>query len=128
MAAVGGSIIAVSLKGRIFPVAADADAARSLGGYTNEVAPNGDGSARIIKTRTPWKVSGLTLECDDERGDQAFLQQDIADAQDFVTCTVELAGGDVYQGRGTITEEIEYSTQNATAAVTLMGPQKLERQ
>ena len=53
MAAVGGSIQEVALSGRVFGVAADAEAQRKLGGLENEVMPNGDGmTARLVKT--PW--------------------------------------------------------------------------
>ena len=37
MAAVGGSVLAVNIDGREYPVAADADINRKLGGYENEV-------------------------------------------------------------------------------------------
>ncbi len=45
MAAVGGSIESVTLDGRTFAVAADAEAQRKLGGFENEVQANGDGTA-----------------------------------------------------------------------------------
>lgn len=126
-ATVGGSIIEASLRGRIFAVAADADGARNLGGYTNEVQSNGDASGRKIMTLVPWTIGGLTLSIDDTRGDQEFLQN-IADDTDWVTITVTLASGYTYRGQGTIADNIEFSTQNATAGVTLTGPEKLERQ
>ena len=48
MPAVGGSIESVTLNGRPFPVAADAEAQRKLGGWENEVQANGDGfTARL---------------------------------------------------------------------------------
>ena len=55
MTAVGGSIEAVSLSGREFPVAAEATANRKLGGSTNEVKMNGNQTtARLIKVSTAW--------------------------------------------------------------------------
>lgn len=127
MPAVGGSIERVSIRGRIFPVAADADANRKLGGFENEVQPNGDGTARLIKTRMAWLLDGLTVEIDDVRGDQEFLQE-IADGNDFVPMTATLASGETYQGTGTVTGEIQMSTQNATAQIALGGPGKLTKQ
>ena len=127
MSQIGGSIESVSIKGRTFSVAADAEANRQLGGFTNEVQSNGDGQARIVKTRMPWKLSGLQLGIDDARGDQEFLQN-IADTSAFVAVAITLASGAVYQGQGQIVEEIEFSTQNSTATVTLSGPQKLTKQ
>jgi hypothetical protein len=70
MGAVGGSIESVSIKGRGFAVAADADASRKLGGFENENQMNGNGTTRTIKTRVGWMVSGLSLSLDDTMGDQ----------------------------------------------------------
>lgn len=127
MAAVGGSIESVSLNGRLFPVAADADANRSLGGFTNDVAANGDGTARILKTRVAWTIGGLSLECDDTRSDQEFLKS-IADGLDFVNCTITFVSGFTYQGTAIITDKLEFSSAKSTVDVTLMGPGDLSQQ
>ena len=127
MAAVGGSIHSVTLNGRNFAVAADADAQRKLGGYENDVQANGNGTARITKTRVPWSLSGLTIEVDDSRKDHEFLQQ-LADRDDEFPCAVRLASGEVYQGSGAITGELAAGTQNATTSLALMGSGQLTRQ
>jgi|SRR5690554_705525 len=127
MAAVGGSIESVTIRGRLFPVAADAEAQRKLGGWENEVQSNGDGSARIIKTRVPMSITGLVLEVDDDRGDQEFLQ-DVANAQDFVPVGITYASGVTYQGRAIVTDELQGSSQSSTASVSLSGPGILTRQ
>ena len=44
---VGGSIESVTLNGRSFAVAADADSNRFLGGFVNDVQANGNGSGRF---------------------------------------------------------------------------------
>lgn len=126
-AAVGGSIESCTIDGRRFAVAADADANRDLGGYTNAVESNGDGSARIIKTRKPWKIDGLTLEVSALRGDPEFLQEK-ADAKDFYPITVTHADGSVYGGQGIITGDLAASTMKATCPVTFSGQKKLEVQ
>ena len=59
MPAVGGSIQSISIRGRIFPVASDAEANKKLGGFENEVQANGDGTARKVMTRVPWSIDGL---------------------------------------------------------------------
>jgi len=127
MTAVGGSIESLSLRGRIFAVPADTDATRKLGGWVNEVAANGNGTARIIKTREPLMIEGLEIEVDDTRADQEFLQE-IADGQDFVAFAVTLASGVTYQGKCILTEAPSYSTQKSTASVSLSGPGKAEQQ
>jgi len=126
-ASVGGPVESVSLNGRLFAVAADADSERVLGGFTNEVQSNGDGGARIIKTRIPWKIGGLTVDINEDRSDQQFLKG-IADGNDFVTCTVTFASGHTYQGRGIITEEVPFSSANTTAEITLSGPGEASKQ
>lgn len=121
MTAVGGSIESISIDGRNFAVASDAEANRKLGGFENEVAANGDGTARIIKTLVPWSLDGVTVEIDDDRGDQEFLQG-ISDANAFVPVSISFASGFTYQGSGMVTGEIQASSQNATAPISLMGP------
>lgn len=127
MPATGGSIEAVTLSGRNFPVAADAEAQRKLGGFENEVQANGDGSARLIKTRVPLSISGLTVEVDDARGDQEFLQ-DLQNRPDFFPIAITYASGITWQGTAQLTGETQASSQNATAAINLMGPGVLTRQ
>ena len=127
MPAVGGSIESVTLNGRNFAVAADAEAQRKLGGFENEVQANGDGTARIIKTRVPLAIDGLSLEVDDSRGDHEFLQE-LADLKDYFAIAISYASGVTYQGSAMITGEMQASSQNATAAVSLMGPGVLTKQ
>lgn len=127
MPAIGGSIESVILDGRYFPVATDAEAQRKIGGFENEVQANGDGSARLIKTRVPLSIDGLTLEIDDDRGDQEFLQE-LSDRNDFFPVVISYASGNDYQATAQLVGETQTSSQNATAAVSLMGPGKLTKQ
>ena len=127
MAAVGGSIESIEINGRGFAVASDAEANRKLGGFENEVQANGDGTARIVKTRVPWMIDGLTVEIDDTRADHEFLQ-DIADGRLYVTISITLASGLVYQGEGIVNGEVQASSQSATASITLSGQGKLTQQ
>lgn len=127
MAAVGGSIESVTLDGRSFAVAADAEAQRKLGGFENEVQANGDGTARLIKTRVPLGIDGLTVEVDDDRGDHEFLQE-LSNRNDFFPVALTYASGATYQGTAQITGETQASSQNATASVSLMGPGILTKQ
>ena len=127
MAAVGGSIDSISLNGRIFVVDAEADVNRKMGGFENEVKSNGDGSARQIKKKVPLSISGLTIEIDDTREDQEFIQF-LANLNDFFPIVVTFVSGDDYQGSATITGEVQFSSQNATAQINLMGPGTLTKQ
>ncbi len=127
MTAVGGSIESVSIRGRLFPVASDADVTRKLGGFETEVQANGDGTARIVKSRVPWSVDGLSIEINDDRADHEFLQE-ITGGNDFVAISITFASGVVYQGRGVVSGELGASSQNATAGITLSGPGELTQQ
>lgn len=127
MAAIGGSIEEITLSGRSFAVAADAEAQRKLGGFENEVLANGNGTARIIKTRVPLSIDGLTIEVDDSRADQEFLQ-DLVNRNDFFVVAITYASGITYQGTAQIVGENPASSQSATAAISLMGPGVLTKQ
>jgi len=127
MAAVGGSIESVTLDGRIFPVAFDADISRKLGGFENENMPNGDGTSRLIKTRVLWSLAGVQVEADDSRGDHEFIQA-LADRNDYFPIALTYASGDTYQGTGQISGENTASSQSATLTVDLSGPGSLTKQ
>lgn len=127
MTAIGGSIETVTLDGREFGVAADAEAQRKLGGFENEVQANGNGTARLIKTRVPLSIDGLTVETDDSRGDHEFLQG-LANRPDFFPIAITYASGQTYQGTAQITGELQSSSQNATSAISLSGPGILTKQ
>jgi len=127
MASVGGSIESVTFDGREFAVAADAEAQRKLGGWENEVQMNGNGTGRLIKTRTPLSIDGLTLDTDDDRGDQEFIQE-LADRNDFFTIAITFASGSTYQGVAQIVGDLQASSQSAMTTVSLMGPGNLTKQ
>ena len=127
MTTVGGSIEEITLDGRIFAVAADVESQRKLGGFENEVMSNGDGGARIIKTRVPLQIDGLQVECDDARDDHQFLQE-LSDRSDFFVILITYASGISFQGSAIITGELQVSNQSSSAAVTLSGPGTLTRQ
>ena len=127
MAVIGGSIESLSLDGRVFAVAADADSNRKLGGMENEVQANGDGTGRLIKTRVPSSLDGLTLAIDDTRGDGEYLQE-LADRSDFFPVAITYASGVVYQGTMQIVGEVAISSQNSTAGIALMGSGPLSAQ
>ena len=116
----GGSMESVSLDGRQFAVAADADSQRKVGGFENEVQSNGDGTARLIKNRVPWGASDLTLDIDDDGGDHEFLQE-LANRNGFFPITATYASGAIWQGSGQIVGEVQVSSTNATASVGLQG-------
>ena len=127
MPATGGSIESVTLNGRPSAVAADAEAQRKLGGFENEVQANGNGTARLIKTRVPLLIEGLMLEIDDDRGDHEFLQE-LSNLPDFFPIAITYASAATYQGRAQIINDLQAGSNAATASVTLSGPGVLTKQ
>ena len=124
---IGGSIESISINGRGFAVAADADANRDLGGFTSEQQSNGDGTTRDIKTRKPWMIDGLNVSIDDFRRDQEFLQEN-SDGSANGVIDITFANGAVYSGTGKVSGDLKASSQSATMPITLSGPGKLEQQ
>ena len=127
MSNISGSIRDISLSGRLFAVAADADPGRKLGGFMNTVESNGDGGVRVIQVREPWSLDGLTIAMNDDNRDQEFIQDLIDNGVQFVVA-VTFADQSVYQGLGQIVGEAPKASQAGTGEIALMGEQKLTRQ
>ena len=127
MPAIGGSIESITLDGREFAVAADAEAQRKLGGFENEWQMNGNGTGRLIKTRVAWSLDGVVIEVDDSRNDQEFIKE-LTDRNAEFPIAVTYASGITYQGTGQVVGENAASSQSATQAVSLMGPGILTQQ
>ena len=127
MTAVGGPVESINVAGRYFSVASDADAGRELGGFVNEIQPNGDKTGRLIKSSKPWQVDGLTLSIDDLLDDQEYIQNK-ADELGFFPINITLASGSVYGGTGQLIDELKFGNAGATVPVTLGGPGKLTQQ
>lgn len=127
MAAVGGSVQSVTMAGRTFSVATDADVGFKLGGFENATEANGDGTARLLKTRVPWALTDATLSIDDTNGDLEFLQN-LANQNDFFAITITKASGEIYQGNGQIEGEVIAQSATTTAPVSMMGTATLTKQ
>lgn len=127
MAALGGSIAAVSIDGRNFAVAADADVTLTLGGKKTTPQPNGNGTARYTAEVTVWGLKGIDVAIDHDQDDLGFLQRN-ADAMTPVNCTITLIDGTTFQGKGIVADDHDYSTAKATAGLTLMGEGQLTPQ
>ena len=121
MPAVGGSIQSISIRGRLFPVAADADSNLKLGGFEAAIEANGDGTARKILTRVPWMADGLTVGIDHDRADMEFLQE-LANEPGFFPITITFASKSTWQGSGSVTDELQFSSQRSIATLSLGGP------
>lgn len=123
-----GSIKEISIDGRSFKAAADADASTKYGGTENEYNPNGDGeTGRFIVTRVGWSLTGVDVAIDDENDDLEYVEGVKALARS-VPIKVEYADGTVRSGRGNITGEIVVSSMSGTAPMSFEGPGKFDQQ
>jgi hypothetical protein len=127
MPQVGGSAKECSIRGRIFAVTADADVKIKLGGFSNEVQANGNGTARLIKTAEPAMIEGLKVGINHDQGDPEFLQE-VADSHEFVECTVTLSDDTVYQCSAQLTDMPGFSSKDAVAELTLAADGKVTKQ
>lgn len=127
MTAVGGPLQEVSISGRVFPVAADVEAERTLGGVENEVESNGDGGARLLKTVAPLMMENIPLVIDDDKADHEFLQGE-ANKNDFLTCTFTYVSGAIWQSLAQLTGELKANAKTAVMPVTFKGPGILTNQ
>jgi hypothetical protein len=120
MAVIGGAPLSVTIWGRRFSITADNSTSRRLGGVSNEVQENSDGTTRKIETRKSWKYDSLQVVIDDDNGDQEYLQS-VADSKEYGAISLEYPSGRIYQGVGTITDEIMMEAGSTTATISLAG-------
>lgn len=128
MTAVGGDLEAISINDVIYPVASEVDVGRMLGGDKNTVESNGDESARLIKTKYPWSITGLLLAVDDKNANDQQNLQDVADLDDFVDVVLFTKSGAKWNGQGQIVGDISWANQKTVASVDLNGQGRLVRQ
>ena len=78
-------------------------------------------------TIVPLMISGIKVQIDDTRSDQEFLQ-DIQDGADFVPFSITYVSGFTYMGQAQIVGEVQYSSQDGIAELSLSGPGKATQQ
>lgn len=127
MTAVGGPVESVSFNGRYFTAPHDVEVNRKIGGFQNEVQPNGDKTARLIKSIVAASIDGLTVAVDDFLEDHEYLQN-LTNLNDFFDFTITYSSGAVWSGRMQITGDLQYSNANATCTCSLMGTETLTQQ
>jgi hypothetical protein len=120
-----GPLESATLAGRRFAIDAEADAKIIIGGYKNDVKPNGDKSFRILKSLEASGVESMPLQYDNDRGDREFLQglRDGLEPFDFSCTEVD---GTIYSGSMQITDDLKFSTKEGTVDVSVAG--KIEKQ
>lgn len=126
MAAIGGPLANITIKGRTFAVPQDSDPPRDLGGKQADVEMNGDGTARPVLEVVSSKIGPVAIQVDDANGDQEFIQE-IKDGGELVDVSAEYVTGAVYYDRMIVTDATEFSPKSSTMEITLKG-EKLTKQ
>ena len=127
MPANAGPLETVSVDGREFLAVGDASPDRILGGYTNEILINGNQKThRTLKTPTPWSMADSEFECNDELGDQEYLEQKQASEADL-DFVYTYASGAVYQGVGQLTGDLAYKGMTASISFGSGGSGELKK-
>ena len=83
MSAGGGPFVKLTIAGRPFKYTADATPSVKRGGFENAYEPNGDGTARQLKTRVTWAITGNKVEIDNSNDDFEFLNDTKDSATDY---------------------------------------------
>lgn len=126
--AIGGPVKQLSVDGRIYTTAGDADSPRDLGGNTNTHVPHGDGkTGHYNQVPRGWKVENVVIACNPNRSDQKALQ-DVADSGEEVPIVFTYMGNITYSGMGNIEGEIKWSNNTTMATCTFAGSGRLRKQ
>lgn len=120
MAAVGGPIRDITIAGRTFQVDGENEIEMFLGGWTNEIVSNGDGSARLIKTPKTGQANKLPLVIDDSRGDEAFIQE-VMNKHELVVVSFTDINENVYVGEMQLVGDAMTNKRTMVKEVDLQG-------
>lgn len=116
-----GDIRQLTIDGREFDVKGeDANVNIDLGGYTNTVGINGNGTTHTTQRRKIAGFSGCPISVDDTREDLEFLQNIANDARE-VPVTITLASGVTYSGSLTVVGDLGKSTGDGTSTIEMRG-------
>ena len=116
----GGPLESITIDNRRFPVDGEVNAMLSLGGFTNEIKPNGDGTSRIVKTAKTAKLKAVPIVMDNGRGDMEFIQN-VMDSHEFVPFFATEVDGTVWEGNVMISGDPEKSAKESTMEIEVHG-------
>ena len=121
MSVKGGDIRQLTISGREFDVKGeDANVNIDLGGFTNEVSQNGNGTTNVVKGRKSAGFSDCPISCDDTRQDLEYLQE-LSNAGAEVPVTMTLASGVTYSGSLVPVGDIMKATGDGTLSLEMRG-------
>ncbi len=112
--AIGGANKQYTVGGLKLSPTADNNPDFGLGGNTNSVEDNGDGTLRVIVETKGGRIEGLEVAADP--GKLEALQKLANDPFTLVPFTVTRPDGRIYQAMGIVTGDVQ--EQNGTATIT----------
>lgn len=125
--ATGGSVREINLDGNVFTVAGDAEVELHIGGYVNDVEPNGDGSGRKIMNASVGAVKGAPVNLDLANGDFETLT-DLNNRTDFIPATATTVDGTIWEADVSIVDELNANLMKATAEISIKASGPFRRQ
>jgi hypothetical protein len=116
----GGTPLGLTVNGKTFDIAADANPTVMTGGFENEAAITGNGNLHVNRNRKLAGFEGLDISIDPSRGDFEYLQQ-LADNGEPVNVVLTLASGKSYGGFLSVDSTLEYAGGDGTASLSMHG-------
>lgn len=120
MAKVGSAFESITLNGRRFTCDAESEPEVDLSGFSNETAPNSDGTFRIKKTRKTQSIEGVTIQIDPALGDLDFIN-DLQNKLEPFSFTATRVDGGVYSGEVILTDDTKYKEKDGTMEINIQG-------
>lgn len=117
----GGDIKQLTVKGRELAVkGGDANVNIDLGGLSNEMDFNGNGTVNVKQRRKFAGFSDCPVMIDDTRQDLEFLQG-VANEGEPVPVTMTLATQVVYSGNLAVVGDLQKATGDGTLSLEMRG-------
>lgn len=103
----------------------DANVEVDLGGFTNEMGINGNGTGHDTQRRKKSRIGGVPVSIDDSRGDLEFLQEK-ANLGAYGPLQIVMPSGKTLGTSMKLTGDLFKSTGDGVATCTWEAPTKLE--
>jgi hypothetical protein len=117
---VAGPFESHTLAGRRFAPDAEDAVQMELGGKSNDVVPNGDGTFRTKQSRVVASIEGVNLTFDPDNGDDEYLQ-DLRNKGVPFDYSGTANDGTIYIGSMQITNDLKFDFKEGKVSVTLKG-------
>jgi hypothetical protein len=117
---ISGPIESVIIAGRRFECDAEAECTIILSGLKNEVKFAGSGKKRIVRSFTNGSFKGVEVVINHENKDLEYMRN-LQSKSDFFDVTITFCDGTVYAGSVQFVDDIEESTKEGTAGISLEG-------